>query len=90
MVCRSLGLRDGWTVPLYGNYFIEEGPDPVWLENPRCRGDEAWLGECPGVSWGTSSCNHTRDISVFCYDQVSLSFTVSRDLVKHHEKYYEI
>ncbi|KAK3881751.1 hypothetical protein Pcinc_013834 [Petrolisthes cinctipes] len=67
VVCRSLGLRNGWMAPIYDN--LENGTGPVWLEKLRCQGDETWLGECPGASWGTSSCNHIRDVSVFCYDQ---------------------
>ncbi|KAK4325164.1 hypothetical protein Pmani_004317 [Petrolisthes manimaculis] len=68
VVCRSLGLRNGWMVPFYSiNREIVTGP--VWLEKPSCQGDETWLGECPGASWGTSSCHHTRIVSIFCYDQ---------------------
>lgn len=51
-----------------------EGSGPVWLQEPLCRGDEAWLGQCKNATWRNydHSCfDHLQDVSVFCYDQVS-------------------
>ena len=73
VACRAYGFTAG--IPLCcGAFKWLSYPDPVWIRDPECTGNETSLLECPSAeTWGQNNgyehCRHTEsDVSVFCYD----------------------
>ncbi|KPP57233.1 hypothetical protein Z043_125066, partial [Scleropages formosus] len=46
--------------------YFGEGRGPIHLDNVRCSGKEAALGECPAEGPGTHDCRHSEDAGVIC------------------------
>ncbi|KAK7076826.1 DNA replication complex GINS protein PSF3 [Halocaridina rubra] len=67
VICRSLGYGRGWALSFPSSY-LGRGRGKIWVDSPSCRGNERWLGLCPGLLWGESSCGHHEDAGIFCYD----------------------
>ncbi|XP_047496042.1 neurotrypsin-like [Penaeus chinensis] len=65
VLCRSLGYGGGWTVPLYRGY-LGKGLSPAIQSLPQCEGHEAWIGECPGETWGEERCPIGLELGVLC------------------------
>lgn len=55
----------------FSRSYLGQGNGKIWLSEPRCSGDEEWLGQCPSTVFQTPFCTHREDVSVFCYDEVS-------------------
>lgn len=67
VLCRNLGYGSGWTVA-FAQAYLGQGQGKIWLQEPGCRGNEEWLGQCPGSDWDVTNCEHREDLAVFCYD----------------------
>jgi len=65
VVCRQLGLSEtGARVVNTILYGIGNGL--IWLDNIKCKGDEARLEDCAHSEYGDHNCNHEEDIAVSC------------------------
>ncbi|NWX80492.1 C163A protein, partial [Alca torda] len=51
VVCRQLGCGAVLSAP--GSAHFGQGPDPIWLDDVDCSGNEAALSECRAQSWGS-------------------------------------
>ncbi|KAK7071589.1 Neurotrypsin [Halocaridina rubra] len=71
VLCRSLGYKSGLAVP-YPRAFFGRGTGDIFVDDPRCRGHEEWIGDCPGVKWGMTDCDHGEDIGILCSDEVEI------------------
>ncbi|XP_064177105.1 neurotrypsin [Anguilla rostrata] len=64
VVCRQLGfsgVSKARTMAYFG-----EGRGPIHLDNVRCTGKEASLGECPAQGQDAHDCRHGEDAGVTC------------------------
>ena len=64
VVCRQLGYpgaRQALRSAAYG-----EGSGPIWMDDVRCQGREAFLSHCRSNDWENHNCNHREDASVKC------------------------
>ena len=43
-----------------------DGRGMIWLDNVRCQGVEAHLGDCSHIGWGEHNCLHSEDVAVRC------------------------
>ena len=50
----------------YSNARFGQGSGNIYLDNVRCIGTEARLGDCPANPIGTHNCAHTEDAGVGC------------------------
>ncbi|KAG5831561.1 hypothetical protein ANANG_G00305000 [Anguilla anguilla] len=64
VVCRQLGFV-GVSKARSMAYF-GEGQGPIHLDNVRCSGTEASLGECPTDGPDAHNCRHSEDAGVIC------------------------
>ncbi|NXI59044.1 DMBT1 protein, partial [Chloroceryle aenea] len=64
VVCRQLGC--GAALLALDLAHFGEGPDPIWLDDVNCSGNEAALSQCQTQSWGSHNCNHGEDAGVLC------------------------
>ncbi|NXD87738.1 DMBT1 protein, partial [Halcyon senegalensis] len=64
VVCRQLGCGAALSAP--GSAHFGQGPDPIWLDDLNCSGNEAALSECQARPWGSHNCNHGEDAGVVC------------------------
>ncbi|KAG9344537.1 hypothetical protein JZ751_011207 [Albula glossodonta] len=46
--------------------YFGEGQGPIHLDNVRCSGKEASLGECPAEGQDAHNCRHSEDAGVIC------------------------
>uniref|UniRef100_A0AAY4DAD7 Neurotrypsin n=1 Tax=Denticeps clupeoides TaxID=299321 RepID=A0AAY4DAD7_9TELE len=64
VVCRQLGyvgVSKARSMAYFG-----EGQGPIHLDNVRCSGTEASLGECSSVGQDDHDCRHSEDAGVIC------------------------
>ena len=64
VVCRQLGM--GSPVSTINYDFTGTPPDPIWLDDVRCSGNEAILSECPSRGIGVHNCGHHEDVGLEC------------------------
>ncbi|XP_051504864.1 neurotrypsin-like isoform X2 [Myxocyprinus asiaticus] len=64
IVCRQLGFI-GASKARSMAYF-GEGQGPIHLDNVKCVGTEASLGECSALDLGAHDCRHSEDAGVIC------------------------
>nr|XP_023417276.1 scavenger receptor cysteine-rich domain-containing protein SCART1-like [Cavia porcellus] len=64
VACRQLGC--GQAVNATQGAAFGPGSGPVWLDEVRCRGSEAFLLDCPTEPLGFGDCDHKEDAGVRC------------------------
>ncbi|XP_033754728.1 deleted in malignant brain tumors 1 protein-like [Pecten maximus] len=69
VVCRMLGYSHG--AP-YTDAAFGQGSGPVLVRNVNCSGSESELDQCP-LGSGTSSCDHTEDVGVVCFNSEDIT-----------------
>ena len=67
VVCRELGFDHA--VEALSNAYFGSGSGPIWLDDVRCNGNEADIGHCRSLGWGTHNCRHYEDAGVRCYGE---------------------
>ena len=67
VVCRELGFDNA--LESLSNAYFGSGSGQIWLDDVRCSGNEADIGECNFLGWGTHNCRHYEDAGVRCYGE---------------------
>jgi deleted-in-malignant-brain-tumors protein 1 len=71
VACRSAGCSPGGGKAVIGggggrNMAFGGGTGMIWLDDVRCTGSEAWIGDCDHHPWGTHNCTHDEDVGICC------------------------
>ncbi|KXJ06856.1 Neurotrypsin, partial [Exaiptasia diaphana] len=61
IACKQLGYQFALSFKHLG-----QGPDPIWLSDVECNGDEPSLVQCQHRGWGTHYCDHRDDVGIVC------------------------
>ncbi|KXJ19618.1 Neurotrypsin [Exaiptasia diaphana] len=61
VACKQLGYESA-----VASKFLGQGPDPIWLENLGCIGNELSLDQCTHSGWGSHNCGHDEDVGIVC------------------------
>ncbi|XP_069098300.1 deleted in malignant brain tumors 1 protein-like [Pleurodeles waltl] len=68
VVCRQLNC--GTVVTFPGGAFFGQGTGNIVLDDVLCKGQEAYLWDCPNRGWNINNCGHTDDAGVICSDAI--------------------
>ncbi|KAI4900104.1 hypothetical protein NFI96_032557 [Prochilodus magdalenae] len=61
VVCRQLDCGEPLSIAL-----AEPGSGQIWMSHVECHGSELTLQHCGSLGWGEHSCDHYRDVEIFC------------------------
>ncbi|KAM8797316.1 scavenger receptor cysteine-rich domain-containing group B protein [Eudromia elegans] len=64
VVCRQLGC--GRAVAAWGEARYGQGAGYIFLDNLKCKGDEASLLRCSHIRWDVHNCDHSEDAGALC------------------------
>ncbi|XP_060709465.1 deleted in malignant brain tumors 1 protein-like isoform X2 [Hemiscyllium ocellatum] len=73
VVCRQLGC--GHALRATNGSKHGQGWGPIYLDEVRCRGDEAYLWKCPSQPWEQHDCGHKEDAGVECSGHREIALT---------------
>ncbi|XP_062815413.1 scavenger receptor cysteine-rich domain-containing group B protein isoform X1 [Anolis carolinensis] len=65
VVCRQLGC--GRAVTASGEARYGQGTGYIFLDNLKCKGDEASLLRCSHIRWNVHNCDHSEDAGARCH-----------------------
>jgi len=65
VACGQLGFSQSGSIAR-SNAFFGQGTGPIFLDDVRCLGTEAQLGNCPNNGIGIHNCGHYEDAGVTC------------------------
>uniref|UniRef100_A0A8D0GMF3 Scavenger receptor cysteine rich family member with 4 domains n=1 Tax=Sphenodon punctatus TaxID=8508 RepID=A0A8D0GMF3_SPHPU len=64
VVCQQLGC--GVAVTAWGEARYGQGTGYIFLDNLKCKGDEASLLRCSHIRWNVHNCDHSEDAGALC------------------------
>ncbi|NXD11587.1 SRB4D protein, partial [Nothocercus nigrocapillus] len=64
VVCRQLGC--GRAVAAWGEARYGQGAGYIFLDNLKCKGNEASLLRCSHIRWDVHNCDHSEDAGALC------------------------
>ena len=65
VVCRQLGFNpDGALVVVRAGY--GQGTGNIWLDWIFCSGTEENITSCGLDDWGSTACDHSKDVGIIC------------------------
>ncbi|XP_066492488.1 scavenger receptor cysteine-rich domain-containing group B protein [Tiliqua scincoides] len=64
VVCRQLGC--GGALAASGEAWYGQGTGYIFLDNLKCKGDEASLLRCSHIRWNVHNCDHSEDAGALC------------------------
>jgi len=58
----------------------------IWMDDVRCTGREADIGQCSHRGWGVHNCRHRDDVAVSCYSWTDRNgkYSESRTMSREH------
>ena len=65
----------------YSNAYYGKGTGSIFLDNIQCNGTEDRLIDCSNSSIGSSSCDHSDDVSVVCFIESECIIVLMFDLL---------
>ncbi|XP_067834186.1 T-cell differentiation antigen CD6-like isoform X2 [Heptranchias perlo] len=73
VVCRQLGCGFALSAPNASGF--GQGRGPIYLDELRCSGREAYLWHCPSEPWLKHDCGHKEDAGVVCSEHRQIRLT---------------